>query len=65
MKFHREQTGRYPVESACEALQDRVAELESATRIGDEDTPEYVVVFGVGVGVDAGVGLSRATSRPA
>jgi hypothetical protein len=30
MKFHREQTGRFPIESACDALQDRVSELESA-----------------------------------
>jgi hypothetical protein len=36
MKIHRQQTNSWPIETACDALQDRVSELESAARIGDE-----------------------------
>jgi len=36
IKIHRQQANRWPIETACDALQDRVSELESAARIGDE-----------------------------
>jgi hypothetical protein len=42
VKIHRQQTNRWPIESACDCLQDRLAELESAARIGDECIADYV-----------------------